>query len=133
MLAGAYLVAIVLPLLLTVVAVGLRVARHIHATSPSRAVAQPDLQPIEAVEIPDEPVPAPALAPVVRMTPPEIEPRVTRVSDEPLAGPLQVAGSGLPSTKVCPDCAETILHSARVCRHCHFRFAPPLAGSAAVS
>jgi len=47
-------------------------------------------------------------------------------------GPLQMVDAETPSTKVCPDCAETVLHSARVCKHCHFRFDPPLRGSHAV-
>jgi hypothetical protein len=47
-------------------------------------------------------------------------------------GPLQVVDGEGPTTKVCPDCAETVLHSARVCKHCHFRFDPPLSGSHAV-
>jgi hypothetical protein len=29
-------------------------------------------------------------------------------------------------TKTCPECAETVLEAARVCKHCGFRFAPPL-------
>ena len=28
------------------------------------------------------------------------------------------------ATKKCPDCAETILAAARVCKHCGYRFAP---------
>jgi hypothetical protein len=47
-------------------------------------------------------------------------------------GPLQVVDGQGPTTKVCPDCAETVLHSARVCKHCHYRFDPPLRGSNAV-
>jgi hypothetical protein len=47
-------------------------------------------------------------------------------------GPLQVVDGQGPTTKVCPDCAETVLHSARVCKHCHYRFDPPLSGSHAV-
>ena len=47
-------------------------------------------------------------------------------------GPLQIVDGDGPTTKVCPDCAETVLHSARVCKHCHFRFDPPLSGSHAV-
>ena len=27
--------------------------------------------------------------------------------------------------KPCPDCAESVLATARVCRYCGFRFAPP--------
>ena len=27
-------------------------------------------------------------------------------------------------TKACPDCAETILEAARVCKHCGHRFEP---------
>jgi hypothetical protein len=33
-------------------------------------------------------------------------------------------------TKTCPECAETVLAEARVCKHCGYRFAPP-AGSEA--
>ena len=29
------------------------------------------------------------------------------------------------SVKTCPDCAEEVQESARVCRHCGYRFAPP--------
>jgi ribosomal protein S27E len=34
--------------------------------------------------------------------------------------------SGPPTnaTKKCPDCAETVLSDARVCKHCGYRFAP---------
>jgi hypothetical protein len=28
------------------------------------------------------------------------------------------------TTKKCPDCAETVLADARVCKHCGYRFAP---------
>jgi hypothetical protein len=47
-------------------------------------------------------------------------------------GPLQLVDDDGPTTKVCPDCAETVLASARVCKHCRYRFAPPLHGSHAV-
>jgi type II secretory pathway pseudopilin PulG len=30
-----------------------------------------------------------------------------------------------PETKTCPDCAETVLAAARVCRYCHYRFDQP--------
>lgn len=33
-------------------------------------------------------------------------------------------GTGLAATKKCPDCAETVLSDARVCKHCGYRFAP---------
>jgi ribosomal protein L32 len=32
--------------------------------------------------------------------------------------------------KKCPDCAETVLANARVCKHCGYRFAPPADGKA---
>lgn len=31
------------------------------------------------------------------------------------------------ATKKCPDCAETVLAAAKVCKHCGYRFAPPSA------
>jgi hypothetical protein len=31
-------------------------------------------------------------------------------------------------TKKCPDCAETVLADAKVCKHCGYRFAPPTDG-----
>jgi hypothetical protein len=36
--------------------------------------------------------------------------------------------SPTPATKQCPDCAETVLADARVCKHCGYRFAGPVAG-----
>ena len=36
----------------------------------------------------------------------------------------------VPGAKKCPDCAETVLADARVCRHCGYRFAPPADGKA---
>jgi Uncharacterised protein family UPF0547 len=35
-----------------------------------------------------------------------------------------VTASGTSATKKCPDCAETILVDAKVCKHCGYRFAP---------
>ena len=29
-------------------------------------------------------------------------------------------------TRTCPECAETVLEEARVCKHCGYRFAPPV-------
>jgi hypothetical protein len=49
--------------------------------------------------------------------------------DAIMPGPLQLVDEDAPSTKVCPDCAETVLGSARVCKHCQFRFEPPISGS----
>ena len=43
-------------------------------------------------------------------------------------GRLPEAADGAASveaqTKKCPDCAETILADAKVCKHCGYRFAP---------
>jgi hypothetical protein len=49
--------------------------------------------------------------------------------DAVMPGPLQLVDDAEPSTKICPDCAETVLGSARVCKHCRYRFEPPLSGS----
>src|SRR4051794_21512901 len=38
--------------------------------------------------------------------------------------PAQAVAAPAAETKVCPDCAETILAAARVCRFCGYRFAP---------
>jgi hypothetical protein len=40
------------------------------------------------------------------------------------------AASPTTTLKRCPDCAETILADARVCKHCGFRFAPPVGETA---
>jgi ribosomal protein L32 len=37
---------------------------------------------------------------------------------------LLVAARAQAATKKCPDCAETVLAEARVCKHCGYRFAP---------
>jgi predicted RNA-binding Zn-ribbon protein involved in translation (DUF1610 family) len=36
--------------------------------------------------------------------------------------PVVAAGAGKATTKKCPDCAETILADAKVCKHCGYRF-----------
>jgi hypothetical protein len=38
--------------------------------------------------------------------------------------PLVAAWEAAKTTKKCPDCAETILADAHVCKHCGYRFAP---------
>jgi ribosomal protein S27E len=38
--------------------------------------------------------------------------------------PLVAAWEAAKTTKKCPDCAETILADAKVCKHCGYRFAP---------
>jgi ribosomal protein S27E len=38
--------------------------------------------------------------------------------------PLVAAWEAEKTTKKCPDCAETILADAHVCKHCGYRFAP---------
>jgi len=42
------------------------------------------------------------------------------VDDDPLVAAWEAAKT----TKKCPDCAETILADAHVCKHCGYRFAP---------
>ena len=39
-------------------------------------------------------------------------------------GPLVAARETARTTKKCPDCAETILADAKVCKHCGYRFTP---------
>lgn len=41
-----------------------------------------------------------------------------------------VTASAKSATKKCPDCAETILADAKVCKHCGYRFAPAATSSA---
>lgn len=42
------------------------------------------------------------------------------------SGESRLPGRGGPdATTVCPDCAETVLAAAKVCKHCGHRFAPP--------
>jgi hypothetical protein len=35
---------------------------------------------------------------------------------------MEVAAAGRPKSKTCPDCAETVLGAALVCKHCGYRF-----------
>lgn len=120
-----YLAAIALPLLLTVVAVGARLAAFVGTRIDAVVAREPDAPPAPVTPLPVahelaslpqvvEPVGEPPAPPAVR------------------PGPLQLVDDAEPTTKRCPDCAETVLASARVCKHCHFRFAPPLQGSWAV-
>jgi len=53
---------------------------------------------------------------------------VTAPWSEP--APVPASAPGRPpagvETKACPECAETVLAAARICKHCRFRFdAPP--------
>jgi hypothetical protein len=54
--------------------------------------------------------------------------RQTEMSDA--EDPLVAAWEAAKTTKKCPDCAETILADARVCKHCGYRFAPSAAADA---
>jgi hypothetical protein len=47
---------------------------------------------------------------------------VTGVSQARSQAPA--AATQLRVEKVCPDCAESVLAEARVCKHCGFRFEP---------
>jgi hypothetical protein len=114
MLAAAYLAAILVPLLLVVGSVAVHVARRID---------------LERIPLEAEPARVAELRPPVASLP--TLPVGFRY-DAVTPGPLQVVDGEGPTTKICPDCAETVLHSARVCKHCHFRFEPPLHGSHAV-
>jgi hypothetical protein len=44
--------------------------------------------------------------------------------------PLVAAWEAAKTTKKCPDCAETILADAKVCKHCGYRFTPTSAPNA---
>lgn len=132
-LTAVYLVAVALPLLLCVLAIGLRLAAVVGARID--AAVEPDAPLAEVTELPVAP---PATGPVAHdlgALPQVVEPLPAPVPALGAAvqpGPLQLVDDAQPSTKVCPDCAETVLASARVCKHCHFRFEPPLQGSWAV-
>jgi hypothetical protein len=48
-----------------------------------------------------------------------------RLEDADVADSASLVGAVAgPETKRCPDCAETVLADARVCKHCSYRFAP---------
>lgn len=47
---------------------------------------------------------------------------VQRRIAETQAAALPTAGAPAEQFKRCPDCAETVLADARVCKHCHYRF-----------
>jgi hypothetical protein len=125
-----YLAAVALPLLLIVLAVGLRIAAAVAARIDG-ADARP-LAPVTELPAAHELASLPQV-----VAPPAAAPAPTsRASDGaapvPRPGPLQLVDETAPSTKRCPDCAETVLGSARVCKHCHYRFEPARSGSWAV-
>jgi hypothetical protein len=69
-----------------------------------------------------QPVPA---APSQVMLPPPTDSAVSPTAPE--EGPVETAAppSEDNGTKTCPDCAETVLAAAKVCRYCHYRFDQP--------
>jgi len=46
----------------------------------------------------------------------------TRELAEPQAARVDLPTVSEDPTKTCPDCAETVLAAARVCKHCGYRF-----------
>src|SRR3954470_20363259 len=115
MLGAVYLAVILLPLLIVLASVVVFVVRRMEVDAEEEALAPASVR---------------ELRPPVPAAPPSLP--VGFRYDAIAPGPLQVVDGEGPTTKVCPDCAETVLHSARVCRHCHFRFDPPISGSHAV-
>jgi len=124
-LALALLVALVAALL---AALGAAVAHVLRGLDAGRAVA-PSVPGAPAATVarladrraapPADPAPGPPVLPSLP---------VGFRYDAVTPGPLQLVDDDAPSTKVCPDCAETVVASARVCKHCRYRFAPPLHG-----
>jgi predicted RNA-binding Zn-ribbon protein involved in translation (DUF1610 family) len=61
----------------------------------------------------------------------EVGPRISRtfsasppdLSADTSASPSRSEGTPPKQTKKCPDCAETVLADAKVCKHCNYRFA----------
>lgn len=124
MLGAVYLAIIVVPLLLMVAAVTARVLRAMDRVGePPARDGLADVMPLAA---PAAPAPAERSEPVAPSLP------IGFRYDAVAPGRLQLVDEDEPTTKICPDCAETVLGSARVCRHCRFRFEPPLRGSHAV-
>jgi ribosomal protein S27E len=54
-----------------------------------------------------------------------------RQAERAVEDPLVAAWREAKTTKKCPDCAETILADAKVCKHCGYRFTPTNASDAA--
>ena len=118
MLALALLLALVAALLAAIGVVAARVLRRIDDSA--EVVADAPAAPV--ADLADRRAPEPVLPALP----------VGFRYDAVTPGPLQLVDDDGPTTKVCPDCAETVLASARVCKHCRYRFAPPLHGSHAV-
>ena len=114
MLGAALLAAILVPFLLALASLAVYAARR---------------SDLERIPLEVEPTPVTELRPPAGSLP---SLPVGFRYDAVTPGPLQVVDGEGPTTKICPDCAETVLHSARVCKHCHFRFESPLSGSHAV-
>ena len=53
-----------------------------------------------------------------------VPPTLTATPDTERAESREIQPTAEP-TKQCPDCAETILRDAHVCKHCGYRFEPP--------
>lgn len=68
---------------------------------------------------PETPVPGRRMADPRLLRSPEVQIRET--SDLAAASSPDPLPAGV-ATKDCPDCAETVLAAARICKHCRFRF-----------
>jgi len=62
---------------------------------------------------------------VLQRRPPDAVGTVTLSTGETYRPPGETAAPPHPDRKPCPDCGESIAWSARVCRFCGYRLAPP--------